>query len=714
MSKPATRNALILFCLLILSSAQARAGDQCGEPPAFYEAQNYSVREVKIETPLDWLLGSVDRKLTEILSSPAIPIKKGDVYQKANADAAFIKLKDSFPELTVNPDDRVAVRIAKPGLANCNAGTKTLDVVFHVYTFSFSYYLSRVFERGRKDEVKRSVVDTPATELLANYFPQPFAGYNRSRKVFGGTNLTIKQPGGPLDKISLMGSGSSSSAEAQGTGAGTLDYNEGTIRHVDYQFRYSYSDIPGSAIRLKGTSGVGQLFVGTRAFSPHELILRFGGAVEGGNKQTDIEQSLLPAAALADSGYGSIKTFVGGTMRLGTNALKGSYGLQLGRANQGGGLDYVKQVLDTAADFHYLVTDHRPISLSLQFTAGAIHTRGRLPVGERFFGGNAAQNFIAGDDWIIRNGPFIRSFPQNSFTPVRVGEVPGGDRFFSTNVTLAVTVWGKPLVPREILDEPDFPSMVALEFSTAESSLRNEYLSSTPEFRKVAEKVKPLSDALAATNQELQRLNQLNPSQDVLDQISLCNTDLSIANDAAESIKKDLESGTAKTADIRKLVVGFPTKTPPITPYVSDLTDDLSTLKDMPGLPTPNRLGELVNAMENIRQEMADAFVALDQSPVAAQALQKAQADMKYPRRVFSQLTREANLIAISPVGIFDAARLWQGGRSPGVRYAIGGGLRLSIVSLDLTAGYALNPNRKPGESRGAMLLSMEVSNLFR
>ena len=108
-----------------------------------------------------------------------------------------------------------------------------------------------------------------------------------------------------------------------------------------------------------------------------------------------------------------------------------------------------------------------------------------------------------------------------------------------------------------------FPNLVALEFSAAESSLRNEYLSSTPDFRKIAERVKPLSDALAATDLELKRLSQLNPAQDVIDQISLCNTDLKIANDAAESIKKDLEGGTPKTADIRKLVVGFPTKRPP-------------------------------------------------------------------------------------------------------------------------------------------------------
>jgi hypothetical protein len=491
------------------------------------------------------------------------------------------------------------------------------------------------------------------------------------------------------------------------------DYNDGAIRHLAYQFRYSYSDLPGSTIKFKEGSGLAQLSLATRAFGAHELILRFGGLIEGGNKRTNLDQRVLPAGALADSGYGSIKTFIGGTMRLGTNAIKGSYGLQLGRANKGGGLDYVKQVLDTAANFHYLVTDHRPITLDLQFTAGAIHTRRRLPVAERFFGGNAAQSFVAGDDWTIRSSPFIRSFSQNSFPGTTAG-IPGADRFFSTNVTLAATVWGKPLVPREILAEPDFPGLVELEFSAAESSLRNEYLSSSPEFRKVAERVKPLSEVLAAISQELDRLGQLNPGQDIIDQISSCGTDFKIVNDAVEAIKKDLESGTPKTADIRKLVVGFPTKRPPITSYVSDLADDLDTLKDIPALPTPNRIESLMNDLRDRGKEMADAFVALDQSVTAQQVAQKAHTDMQYPRRVFDQLTREANLVAVSPVGIFDAARLWQNGRPTAVRYAVGGGLRLSIVSLDVTTGYAWNPNRRPGERRGALVFSMEVSNLFR
>jgi hypothetical protein len=76
---------------------------------------------------------------------------------------------------------------------------------------------------------------------------------------------------------------------------------------------------------------------------------------------------------------------------------------------------------------------------------------------------------------------------------------------------------------------------------------------------------------------------------------------------------------------------------------------------------------------------------------------------------------REANLIGISPVLLLDAARIWQRGMGSGdTRYGLGGGVRMSIVSFDITAGYAWNLGRLPGERRGAWIVKFELSNLFR
>jgi len=35
-------------------------------------------------------------------------------------------------------------------------------------------------------------------------------------------------------------------------------------------------------------------------------------------------------------------------------------------------------------------------------------------------------------------------------------------------------------------------------------------------------------------------------------------------------------------------------------------------------------------------------------------------------------------------------------------------------VTLDFTAGYSFNVNRKPAESRGSFVFSMTISDLFR
>ncbi len=710
------KRLVTLLALFFLSSAvraQSAAGDKCTEAPEFYERGSYTIHEVKIDSPLGWLFGSVDQKLKDITSDPEMPIKKGQAFRKADSDAGFIRVQEKFPALTVSRVDRIAVRIARPTLQKCDAQAKTLDVVYRVYSIGFSYYLSRAFETGQKEEVKRSVLDTPATETLANYFPQPFVGYDRSRNPYGGTKLTVKQPSGLLDTISVNGSGSSRSSEGAAEVEGAKDFESGLIQHLEYQFRYLHSDIPSISTSLKEGLGQAQFMAATKAFGSKNLIFRFGGLVEGGNKQTEVGLPQVLPGNLPRSSYGSLKAFIGGTMRSGRHALKGSYGLHLGSAGKGAQLDFIKQVFDTGANLRFLVTDHRPITLDLHFNAGSIHTRGELPVAERFFGGNAERNFIAAGDWIIRSNPYIRSFPQNQFAQTSAAGILGGDSFFSANITLAATVWGKPLVPREILDEPDFPRLVALQFNVAESALRNEYLSSTPEFRQVAEQVRPLSLTLESVGRKLDEVEGLNLGSDVNDQVRLCRADLDQVNETVSAIKEDLQDGAPKTADVRKLVVGFPAAG--ISSYVSELMDDLTSLKDMKGIPNPSDIDGPLSDLGRQQAGMATAFTALDSSPIADKAKTKAVKDMIYPRRVFDELTHEANLIAVSPVFIFDAARMRQRGLPvSGVRYAVGGGMQLSIVSLDVTMGYALNPNAKPWEGRGALLFSMQVSNLFR
>jgi hypothetical protein len=47
-------------------------------------------------------------------------------------------------------------------------------------------------------------------------------------------------------------------------------------------------------------------------------------------------------------------------------------------------------------------------------------------------------------------------------------------------------------------------------------------------------------------------------------------------------------------------------------------------------------------------------------------------------------------------------------------RYGLGTGIKFSLVTMDVTAGYCWNITRKPGEPRGAFVFSLDISDLFR
>lgn len=748
---------LCLFCLLylpLISSAQTRQLSQCSEPASFYESDGYRVREIRIDAPLEWLLGSVNERLTSLIADPAMPLKKGEVFRKTAADAALLDVTNNFPELRVSSANRLAFRIVRPNLENCNAQTKTLDVVYRAYTVGFPSYLTRSFERNPQKESPRSVVETPTTRRLSNYLIQPYLGYNRSRRMFGGTKLNIDRPMKLIDKISLDAAGSSSSLTARAEALGSRDYEQGSISHMEWRLGYHYSDVPSNSAHLKEGKLLGQFFAVTRPLGKPELTIRFGNSIEGGHQQTDADPRLLRSADVPRTGYASGKWFAGASLRLGGRPFdgakdqdaekghplefrwKGSYGLQIGNTREGRKVDYVKQVVDTAISLRYSMRDHRALTLETQFTAGTIKQLGRLPVTERFFGGNVEQNFIAGDTWKIRGQPLIRSFPQNRLAQITKDGVIGVDGFFSINMTLAATAWSKPMVPREILRDKEFPGMVELQLSGAESELRNAALSRTPKFRALAGRVNQMAELLRLLTNDLNDLKaaverevgERDPGPQAIEQIETCQTDLNSSSEAIGKILEDLKTDEQTTADFRELMVGFPKKRPPIPSTIEDLNDSLEAVTGVTGLPTDGVIAakvESINSlrrkMENLRKQMADGFAELDGLSVEAKRAElKAKREMLYPRRVLNDLLREANLVAFSPVLIFDAARLRQRGlaqaaaRQGETRYAIGGGMRLSIVSLDVTFGYAWNPKPKPWEGRGAMLFTIELSNLFR
>ena len=89
---------------------------------------------------------------------------------------------------------------------------------------------------------------------------------------------------------------------------------------------------------------------------------------------------------------------------------------------------------------------------------------------------------------------------------------------------------------------------------------------------------------------------------------------------------------------------------------------------------------------------------------------------VSYVGRILGVFFRETNIVAISPVVMFDAARL-RIDNLPDTnrfRYGIGSGLRFSLINVDFTAGYSFNPTRRFSEPRGAFVFRMDINDVFK
>jgi hypothetical protein len=711
--------------MLIICPAAA-AADACRDPQ-WYEEHRYWVQRIRIETPLQFL-GPVERAVGNLKSTlplrertrgPDGRLLEEGAFTVAALNAGIPALRDHFNPLRVSPTARVAARlIAPPQIENCDDARQSVDAVYRVYTFQLGG-IGVPFFQEKEDRIARSVPDTRMTRVLDRFLPAPLTGYDRSKSLYGGTQLSLRHLSGPIHTATFSIVGSANCLLAGADLAGSYESFTGGLRELEWNLHYFHSDLPAGPASLRDGLFSAHLSAETQSYGDAEFFVRFGAALEGGARQSDADPRLVNPVDVASAGVGSLKLYGGVSLAPGVHSLKASYGLQLGKTGSGIQLDYLKQIFDAAYATRLLPWDHRPVTLDSRLTMGSIHRMGPLPLGEQFFGGNVDQDFIHGDSWRIRSAPYLRSIPSNRFSQVRADSYLGADRFVALNVTAGITVWGHSLASAAILQNPQFDRALRTAMQVPELSLYDEYLAESSEYRSIA--------ALAWSVR--QRLEELVVSlEKVADTTGLDEntTDLAVAclsraRSALEPIRnKNAES--LEPSDIRGLFIDFIPDDPGEAPIPSKLAALSRSLKSLTSaLPgpdlAPNRalIDRIRGEFERITAEVNRRFPALESSAAGGSARAQAARDMKYPRRILRQLLYEVNLIGISPIAMLDVGRVWQQGPGAGdIHYGIGGGIRISLIMIDLSIGYAWNLRPKPWEGRGALTFGFEISDLFR
>ena len=144
------------------------------------------------------------------------------------------------------------------------------------------------------------------------------------------------------------------------------------------------------------------------------------------------------------------------------------------------------------------------------------------------------------------------------------------------------------------------------------------------------------------------------------------------------------------------------------------------------GVYQPGQVNAVLSAcVADLNTRLGSAAITQDAKPLAdmlagsqyvllkAEAKRRAVEELSPVRHTVRTLFNEANLASISPVLMFDAARMDPDG-GLGTRFGIGVGLRATLVnSVDFTLGYVANPRRATGESPGALFFTMRIRDLF-
>jgi len=676
------------FTLAVLLAGCAAASCQAPEncsPGTDYEAEGYHIRNARIDDPWHFLMAF---GTSGDAADQAVAALRGKPYNNAELRT----LRDVIEKQRFLPAE---INYSIIAVDNCSG--KQLNVIFHIFSVQISPILSSTFEFRQLE--KTAPQEAAGSSENGQYFRVvPRAGYDQTEKFFSGGNIEAQWPATviPLDSFSVEGYGSSSTRLISAALAGHYDSAVHWLGHAEWRLEFQNSSLPTDRAALKqGWLGL-QL---TGELHPVQgWVPRFGMTVAGGNQQSGFTAGDLAPHTVASSGYGSAKFYGGITTHLRHQVLAASYGIELGSRGAMLRSDWRKHIGDIAHEYWWPVGDHRLFEIEQRFTAGRIQVSGAIPVSERFFGGNAEQQFVPSDTWKIRSNPVIRSIPANRFYRTSTGA--GGDRFVSYNLTAAVTVWRKPIVPGELTSDAEFNNKLNGAMVSSTNLLQVAYASEDPNFH----------DLLSLLPDVAARLEQLSAA--------VTNAQASAPSSLGPAFKACTKAIASSTSGVRharddKPVQAYgwaqellPDGSSSLADAVSACGTDLNETLNDPAIASAS------SGLDAAAQQLQTRFGLIDQDAASA----KAAADMSYVRRTLDIILKEMNIASISPVFMFDAAHIGPATSGPysGTRYGSGGGIRFSLVStVSFTAGYAWNLNRHPGEGAGALFFSLSTRSLF-
>lgn len=668
------------------------------------EQAGFTVRSVRIEDPfkfLPWVKARQNRALAQITT-----LVQGKPFTYKDAGAKGLEIIESENFLPDTTDQRVKIRVEIVTVQNCLDGQ--LDLVYRIYSTQIMPVMSgrpeaRVTERETpQTSAGQTTVVTPEA---SQFHFKPIAGYDLTNLLTGGARFEVasqKLWKLPFKSLLIEGQGNARTHFFTTGFEGSYDSeltSPGWLAHAEWIFNYTNYQLPIGAGEIKGGHVNGQFAGATKPFGNGNFTFHFGGAIDGGNRQSNVTGVVLSPDTVPDAGFGTLRLYSGLDSRLARHIVSVSYGLELGSVGPAARIDWRKHIFDARHQFWQSIGNHRLLDLESRFTFGSLQVHGTVPLPERFFGGNNEEFLIAGDSWQIRANPVIRALPASKF--FRTAEGAGGKSFFSYNFTAAYGIWRTTLVPEEISSDLEFQSQLQGAMTSVTSTLQNYYSSKDQHFANVVAQLPDVQTALNDLKTAVAAAQTAHAGQ-VPDLFKACTRAVSGA------LRRTASAITPQAADQYGLVM-FLLSDDPDEIQLLNVTQACGT--DLNGAINDAAVGAASDRVATRRTAMAAEFNKIDQNAAG----KKAAADMAFTRRTLNTLFNDVNIYSVSPVFVFDVARIGPAsGRIGGVRYGPGGGIRFELATVaHFTLGYAWNVRRGPDEGRGNVFFSIGIRDLF-
>ena len=666
------------------------------------EQAGFKVRSVQIDDPfkfLPWVKARQQRAENQIV---ALVQGKPFTYKDAGAKAIDIIERENFlPDTT---DRRIKIRVEIAAVRNCIDGQ--LDLVYRIYSTQIMPVLSgrpeeRVNER-QEPQTPAGQTTVVAPEASPLHF-KPIAKFDLTNLLTGGARMEVTSHKFwklPFKSVLIEGQGNSRTHFFSAGFEGSVDAEvESTswLAHAAWLVNYTNYALPTGSGKVKGGHVTAQFSGVTKPFFNGNLTFQFGAALDGGNRQSDVTGLVIAPNTVTDAGVGTLKMYGGLDGRLASHVFSVTYGLELGSIGPAARVDWRKHILDARHNFWYSLGNHRLFDVESRFTLGSLQVPGRVPLPERFFGGNNEEFLIASDAWQIRANPVIRAIPGSKF--FRTPEGAGSKSFFSYNLTAAYGYWRKTLVPEEIANDPDFQGQLQGSMTSVTSILQNYYASKDAHFQNVVNQLQTMQTAVQDLNTAVTNAQAARPEE---------NTDL------FKECTKEIGRNTRR---IKSAITGTSDRYSLVLPLLSEDPDEIQFLRltqicgDLNAAISDQPIANALTQVTSLRASMLSEFNQIDQTKAA----QQANADMAFTRRTLNTLFNDVNIYSLGPVFVFDVARIGPAnGGLGGTRYGPGGGIRLELASVaHFTLGYAWNVNRGPGEGLGNVFFSIGIRDLF-